>query len=58
MTGEIEVSDGEVRRFRAGDTLSLEGLDPLGRKSRNIGFALRYSVFLRTIAAVPFRPAE
>ena len=60
MSGEIEieVGDGEVRRFRAGDTLFLEDTEPPGHKSRNIGKVPRYSVFVRTDAPVAFRALE
>lgn len=57
MSGEIEVEvgDGEVRRFTAGDTLFLEDTSPPGHRTRNIGAVPRYSVFIQTDAPVPFR---
>lgn len=57
MSGEIEVEvgDGSIRRFGAGDTLFLEDTSPPGHRTRNIGAVPRYSVFIQTDAPVPFR---
>ena len=55
MSGEIEieVGDGETRRFSRGDTLFLEDVDPPGHGTRNIGAVPRYSVFIQADAKVP-----
>ena len=60
MSGEIEieVGDGTVRRFAAGDTVFLEDTEPPGHRTRNTGAVPRYSVFIQTDAPVPFRPTE
>lgn len=57
MTGEIEVEvgDGTVRRFHAGDTLFLEDTEPPGHRTRNTGAVPRYSVFIQTDAEVGYR---
>ncbi len=43
---EIEVSDGEVRRFRCGDVLLVEDTHGRGHKTRNIGGTPRRSLFI------------
>jgi hypothetical protein len=53
---EIEVGDGEVRRIRGGQTLFLEDTRPPGHRTRNVGETPRWSVFVQTDAAVPYRP--
>ncbi|MFW5695577.1 MAG: hypothetical protein ACOCYB_10445 [Alkalispirochaeta sp.] len=60
MSGEIEieVGDGAIRRFVAGDTLFLEDTTPPGHRTRNIGAVPRYSVFIQTDAPVPYRAAH
>jgi len=43
---EIEVSDGEVRRFTGGDILLVEDLSGRGHKTRSIDGQSRRSVFV------------
>lgn len=43
---EIEVSDGEVRRFRGGDVLLVEDTHGRGHKTRNTGGTPRRSIFI------------
>ncbi|HEY7472891.1 MAG TPA: hypothetical protein VIE68_11150 [Gemmatimonadota bacterium] len=44
---EIEVGDGEVRRFRGGEILLLEDTAGRGHRTRNVGPAPRRSLFIR-----------
>ena len=43
---EIEVGDGEVRRFVGGDVLLLEDTTGRGHRTRNVGPAPRRSLFV------------
>ena len=49
MTGEVEiqVSDGEKRRFRPGEVLLLEDTDGKGHKTTNVGGTERLSIFVQ-----------
>ncbi len=52
---EIEVGDGETRRFSGGQTIFLEDTEPPGHRTRNVGEAPRWSVFVQTDAPVDYR---
>ena len=54
---EIEVGDGERRVIEAGTTLFLEDTEGQGHRTRNVGAVPRYSIFIQTAAAVPYRAA-
>ncbi len=43
---EIEVGDGEVRRFKGGDVLLLEDTEGRGHRTRNVKAARRRSLFV------------
>ncbi len=55
MTGEIEieVSDGEKRRFGPGQALLIEDTTGKGHKTKNVGGTDRLSVFVQTDADLP-----
>jgi oxalate decarboxylase/phosphoglucose isomerase-like protein (cupin superfamily) len=57
LTGAIEITvgDGETRTIRAGETILLEDTRPPGHRTRNVGETPRYSVFVATDAAIPYR---
>jgi hypothetical protein len=52
---EIEVADGEVRRFRGGEIVLLEDTTGRGHRTRNVGPTPRRSLFIRL--APDARPA-
>lgn len=52
---EIEVGDGESRVVEAGTTLFLEDTEGRGHRTRNVGVVPRYSIFIQTEGAVPYR---
>ena len=43
---EIEVGDGEIRRFAGGEVLLLEDTSGRGHRTRNVGAVPRYSLFV------------
>lgn len=50
---EIEVGDGEVRRFGGGEVLMLEDTTGRGHRTRNVGPVPRHSLFVRLSASRP-----
>ncbi len=52
---EIQVGDGETRVVGAGTTLFLEDTEGRGHRTRNVGGVPRYSIFIQTDGAVPYR---
>lgn len=44
---ELEVGDGEVRRFAGGEILLLEDTEGRGHRTRNVGAVPRRSLFVR-----------
>lgn len=59
---ELEVSDGEKRRFRGGDILLMEDTEGKGHRTRNVRQQPRRSVFITLPADAPIpgdaRPDE
>ena len=43
---EVEVSDGEVRRFGPGSVMLVEDVSGKGHRTRRVGDAIRETVFL------------
>lgn len=48
---ELEVGDGEVRRFAGGEILLLEDTEGPGHRTRNVGAVPRRSLFVRLAPA-------
>ncbi len=56
---EIEVGDGERRRFRGGDILLVEDISGRGHRTRQLSPGIRHSLFLPIPdgqSALPFSP--